>query len=249
MRYSPAWLRAIAATVRARVRAEMIDEIKRAASRHLADQGGANLSLRAVARDLGLVSSAVYRYFASRDELLTALIVDAYNSLGAAAETAEAAVDRADLAGRFYVACHAIRGWALTNPHEYALTYGSPVPGYAAPQDTIGPATRVDPVLGAILRRRRDRVGSCAAVTTMAGRRRSRSMSAGPPTPSFPAYRRRHGPRPDRLDRAVRRGQLRSVRPARTTSSTTATPGSTTRCARWRRAVRPAHAPLGWPAW
>jgi AcrR family transcriptional regulator len=140
-----------AASVRARVRAEMTDEIKRTARRHLAEQGAPQLSLRAVARDMGLVSSAVYRYFASRDELLTALIIDAYDALGAAVEAADAAVDRADLLKRFNAVCHAIRNWARANPHEYALTYGSPVPGYHAPQDTVGPATRVTAVLGAIL--------------------------------------------------------------------------------------------------
>jgi AcrR family transcriptional regulator len=140
----------IAISLRARVRAEMVGEIKRAARRHLAVDG-ANLSLRAVARDLGMVSSAVYRYFPSRDELLTALIIDAYDALGAAAEAAQAVADRADLVGRWRAVSHAIRDWAVANPHEYALIYGSPVPGYAAPVDTIGPASRPTVVLGAIL--------------------------------------------------------------------------------------------------
>jgi len=139
-----------AASIRARVRAELVDEIKSTARRHLA-QDGANLSLRAVARDVGMVSSAVYRYFASRDDLLTALIIDAYNALGEAVERAEAAVDRADLAGRWLAACHGVRGWALANPAEYALLYGSPVPGYRAPVATVGPATRPTVVLGSIL--------------------------------------------------------------------------------------------------
>jgi AcrR family transcriptional regulator len=139
-----------ATSLRARVRAEIVDEIKRAARRHLAADG-ANLSLRAVARDLGMVSSAVYRYFPSRDELLTALIIDAYDALGAAAEAAAATVDRADLVARWRAVCQGIRDWAVANPHEYALIYGSPVPGYAAPQDTIGPASRPTVVLGGIL--------------------------------------------------------------------------------------------------
>src|SRR5271154_5161997 len=80
-----------AASIRARVRAEMTGEIKAVARRHL-ETDGANLSLRAVARDMGMVSSALYRYFASRDDLLTALILDAYNALGEAAEAADAAV-------------------------------------------------------------------------------------------------------------------------------------------------------------
>ncbi|MFI5935817.1 TetR/AcrR family transcriptional regulator [Actinoplanes sp. NPDC051494] len=128
-----------AASLRARIRAEMSDEIKAAARRHLATDG-ANLSLRAVARDLGMASSAVYRYFASRDELLTALIIDAYDDLGAAAE----AVPLPDSFPEQWLAvAHGVREWALANPHEWALVYGSPVPGYQAPADTIGSAIRV----------------------------------------------------------------------------------------------------------
>jgi AcrR family transcriptional regulator len=140
-----------AASIRARVRAEMISEIKAIARRHL-ETDGANLSLRAVARDMGMVSSALYRYFGSRDDLLTALIVDGYNALGDAVEAAEAAVkDRARLRTRWLAAAHAIRDWALTNPAEYALLFGSPVPGYAAPQDTVIAATRTPVVLVRIL--------------------------------------------------------------------------------------------------
>jgi AcrR family transcriptional regulator len=136
--------------MRARLRAEMTDEIKAIARRQLATEG-ANLSLRAVARDLGVVSSAIYRYFPSRDDLLTALILDAYNALGTSVEAAEGAVDRADFTGRFLAVCHAVREWGLANPHEYALIYGSPVPGYAAPTDTVAAATRAVTVLGGIL--------------------------------------------------------------------------------------------------
>jgi AcrR family transcriptional regulator len=138
-----------AAGVRARVRAEMTDEIKTVARRHLATDG-ANLSLRAVARDLQMASSAVYRYFASRDELLTALIIDAYDSLGAAAERAAALNE--DALERWLAMSNAVRDWALADPHQWALIYGSPVPGYQAPQDTIGPATRVIFQIVAIVR-------------------------------------------------------------------------------------------------
>jgi AcrR family transcriptional regulator len=137
-----------AASIRARVRAEMTDEIKAVARQRLATDG-ANLSLRAVARDLGMASSAVYRYFASRDELLTAMIIDAYDALGTAAEGAAGAGDYRD---RFLGVCHAVRDWALANPHEWALIYGSPVPGYQAPRDTVGPAVRVILLIGAIVR-------------------------------------------------------------------------------------------------
>ena len=129
----------------------MIGEIKAVARRHLETEG-ANLSLRAVARDMGMVSSALYRYFASRDELLTALILDAYNDLGATVEAADTAVtDRANLRGRWLAAARAVRGWALAKPAEYALLFGSPVPGYAAPQDTIAAAARTSLVLIQIL--------------------------------------------------------------------------------------------------
>ena len=140
-----------AAGLRARIRAEMTDEIKQTARRHLAAGGAAALSLRAVARDVGLVSSAIYRYFPSRDDLLTALILDAYNDMGAFVESAEAAVPRSRLLDRFLATGHGVREWALAHPHEYALTYGSPVPGYSAPEDTVGPASRVTGVLTRIL--------------------------------------------------------------------------------------------------
>jgi AcrR family transcriptional regulator len=138
-------------TARERARAEITAEILAAARRDLATEGASALSLRAIARDLGMASSALYRYFGSRDELLTRLIVDAYDSLGAAAEASEAAVDRVDLPGRFAAICRAVRTWALANPNEYTLIYGSPVPGYVAPADTVGPAIRVSALLMRII--------------------------------------------------------------------------------------------------
>jgi len=129
----------------------MTDEIKAVARRRLESEG-ANLSLRAVARDMGMVSSALYRYFASRDELLTALILDAYNALGAVVEAADASVaDRTALRNRWLAATRAVREWALAHQAEYALIYGSPVPGYTAPAETIAAAARTPVVLARIL--------------------------------------------------------------------------------------------------
>jgi AcrR family transcriptional regulator len=136
---------------RERTRAEITGQILAAARRHLATEGASGLSLRAIARELGASPSAVYRYIASRDELLTMLIVAAYDALGAAARTREAPVARADLAGRWSAVCDAVRGWALANPNEYALIYGTPVPGYTAPAATIAPAARVSGVVLGIL--------------------------------------------------------------------------------------------------
>jgi AcrR family transcriptional regulator len=137
-------------TARERARRELTAEIKEVGRRHLAEQGTA-LSLRAVARELGMVSSAVYRYFPSRDDLLTALIVDAYDAVGEVAEAATPPAD-AGVVARWVALSGAIRGWARANPHEYALIYGSPIPGYRAPVDTIMPAARVSQVFLGLLR-------------------------------------------------------------------------------------------------
>ncbi len=132
-----------ALTARARAHLEVRAEILAAAGRQLAVVGPAGLSLRAVARERGMVSSALYRYFASRDELLTALIIEAYDALGDVAEASAAATrDRRPLE-RWVAATGAVRAWAVEHPQDYALLYGSPVPGYAAPDDTVVPGTRV----------------------------------------------------------------------------------------------------------
>jgi AcrR family transcriptional regulator len=138
-------------TARERVRAEITREITDIARAQLAADGAAALSLRAVAREMGMVSSAIYRYFASRDDLLTALIIDGYNAIGQAVEEADAARRPDDYPGRWRATCRAARAWAVAHPHEYALIYGSPVPGYQAPQATIGPAARSAMVLGRLV--------------------------------------------------------------------------------------------------
>jgi AcrR family transcriptional regulator len=136
-------------TARERVRAELTAEITDAARRQLAEVGAAALSLRAVARELGMASSALYRYFPSRDDLLTRLIIDGYDALGAAAEAADD--PGAPPRERWLAVCRAVRAWARAHPHEYALLYGSTVPGYAAPRDTVPAAARVGVVLGRVL--------------------------------------------------------------------------------------------------
>ncbi|WP_035842359.1 TetR/AcrR family transcriptional regulator [Kitasatospora azatica] len=147
-------------TARQLARAELTRAIKEAATRQLAETGAAALSLRAVARDLGLASSALYRYFPSRDALLTALIIDAFNAVGAAAESGAASAAPADPGApaapadpgaRWLAACRAVRQWALAHPHEFALVYGSPVPGYQAPTDTVDPATRVTRLMAGLV--------------------------------------------------------------------------------------------------
>ena len=117
-------------------------DITRIGRDHLARDGAAALSLRAVARDLGLVSSAVYRYVASRDELLTLLVIDAYTELADAVDAAIAAAPT-DRLRRIHAGVAAMRTWAQAEPTRWALLYGSPVPGYAAPaEQTTEPGTR-----------------------------------------------------------------------------------------------------------
>ncbi|MDI9917843.1 TetR/AcrR family transcriptional regulator [Rhodococcus sp. IEGM 1379] len=142
----------MAETPRMRAREQTLQDITRIGREQLAAVGAAGLSLRAVARDLGVVSSAVYRYVASRDELLTLLVVDGYNELGAEVDEAVNAVASEDYRGQFLALGRALRVWALREPARYGLLFGSPVPGYHAPgEETTGPGTRVVTRLIAII--------------------------------------------------------------------------------------------------
>jgi AcrR family transcriptional regulator len=135
--------------IRARNRAAVMDAITASANEQLLQVGPSELSVRAVARDLGMASSAIYRYVSSRDELLTLLIVGAFNDM------AEAVEDRAqrvrDPRKRWRTIGLASRDWALDQPQRFGLIYGTPVPGYAAPEATIAPATRIPALLVGIL--------------------------------------------------------------------------------------------------
>jgi AcrR family transcriptional regulator len=134
-----------ARSARERVREEMTAEILAVASTHLAKEGAAALSLRSVARDLELAPSALYRYFDGRDALLSALIMAAYDALAAEAERAAEHATRSDAsdAERWRAVPRAMRKWALGRPHEWGLIFGTPVPGYEAPPDTVEPYARV----------------------------------------------------------------------------------------------------------
>lgn len=134
-----------ARSARERVREEMTAEILAVARAHLAKEGAAALSLRSVARDLELAPSALYRYFDGRDALLSALIMSAYEALAAEAERAADHATRRDAsdAERWREVPRAMRKWALERPHEWGLIFGTPVPGYEAPPDTVEPYARV----------------------------------------------------------------------------------------------------------
>ncbi|MEV0932752.1 TetR/AcrR family transcriptional regulator [Streptomyces phaeochromogenes] len=119
-------------TPRERYRTQVRTEIKERAWEQIATAGATALSLNAIAKQMGMSGPALYRYFAGRDELITELIRDAYSSLADTLRTAaESGADLTALA-------HALREWALADPHRYFLIYGTPVPGYQAPDDVTG---------------------------------------------------------------------------------------------------------------
>ncbi|MFD7833310.1 TetR/AcrR family transcriptional regulator [Kitasatospora sp. NPDC059803] len=128
-------------TPRERYRAQVQEEIKERAWEQIATAGASALSLNAIAKRMGMSGPALYRYFASRDELITELVRDAYRSLADAFQARAAA--GADLAGL----AQALRRWALDDPQRYLLVYGTPVPGYRAPEDT----TRISVEIMAVL--------------------------------------------------------------------------------------------------
>ncbi|MEU5591840.1 WHG domain-containing protein [Streptomyces sp. NPDC020298] len=131
-----------------------LSEIKATARQLLEKLGAGGLSLDAVAREGGLAVADVETVFPRRDDLLTALVVDAYNESAAAMEQADqAARDAGASAGaRLLAVTRALRRWSFDNAAEFTLIYGSPVPGYHAPQDTVPPASRTPAVLAAIVR-------------------------------------------------------------------------------------------------
>jgi AcrR family transcriptional regulator len=126
---------------RERYRETTKDEIKAIARQHMAAEGTAALSLRAIARDMEMTAPALYRYFPSRDELITALILEAFNALADAMESA--AAQRTDAAVRLWDVIMAYRQWALEHPIDFQLIYGNPIPGYHAPSElTVRAAAR-----------------------------------------------------------------------------------------------------------
>lgn len=133
---------------RQRQRDATAEEIKTVARDLMAREGTSSINLRAVAREMGMTASALYRYFPSRDAILTGLIKDAYDAVGEAVEQAVAAAPQDLSATEILAAVHAFRRWALDHPQEFGLIYGTPVPGYVAPADeTLEAAMRTNFVL------------------------------------------------------------------------------------------------------
>jgi len=111
-----------------------------AAWQQIANKGAAALSLRAIARSLGITAPAIYNYFPRRDDLVTALVIEAFTSFGDSQIEARDAVSSEDLVGRFQAIGIAYRRWALNHPQRYNLIFGTPIPGYEAPMDQVFPS-------------------------------------------------------------------------------------------------------------
>ncbi|MFE1958621.1 TetR/AcrR family transcriptional regulator [Streptomyces sp. NPDC059479] len=121
---------------RDRLRTETVRDIKAIALRHLA-RGGVNaISLRGIAREMGMTAGALYSYFDTRDDLISALIADTYNELADAQEAARDKVPSSDPAGRVLVVAETFRKWAVNNPSGFRLIYGDPLPGSDLPEDS-----------------------------------------------------------------------------------------------------------------
>lgn len=131
-----------AATRRARHHQATRDEIKQIARRLMREHGAAALSLHAIARAMELTAPALYRYFATRNDLVTALSVDAYHAQTDAMQAAVAAHSATDPVGRLFAAVLAYREWAIAHPTDYLLVAGNPIPGYTAPMEVITDAAR-----------------------------------------------------------------------------------------------------------
>ena len=116
------------------------EAIKETAWRQIAENGASAMSLRAIARELGITAPAIYNYFPRRDDLVTELIVEAYLSLAQAQAHALAEIPDGDHVARLAALGHAYRQWALSHPERYNLIFGTPIPGYHAPMDVTRPA-------------------------------------------------------------------------------------------------------------
>lgn len=118
------------------------NEILRIARRHMAEGGAAALSLRAIAAEMNLSAPALYRYFPSRDDIITALIVEAFYAVADAMDTARRNQPPEDFSAQLWAITLAYREWAITHPTDFALIYGNPIPGYVAPAEQTIPAAR-----------------------------------------------------------------------------------------------------------
>lgn len=124
------------------LREETSEEIKAIAREQMSKNGTAGLSLRAIARQMDITAPAIYNYFPRLENLITALIVDAFTDLAVAMESAQIADSSLDITSKIESMLIAYRQWAVDNPVDFQLIYGNPIPGYEAPMEVTGPLAR-----------------------------------------------------------------------------------------------------------
>jgi AcrR family transcriptional regulator len=124
------------------VRKEIAEEIKTVARRQMSERGTAGLSLRSIARELKITAPAMYNYYPSLDDLITALITDAFTDLALSMENARENTPSGALVLKIEVMLFAYRQWAIEHAIDFQLIYGNPIPGYEAPFDLTGPLAR-----------------------------------------------------------------------------------------------------------
>lgn len=129
-------------TRREKKRNATLDDIKSTAWKQVAEQGAASLSLRAIAREMDMTAPALYRYYRDRDALVTALLIDAFDSFSTAMETARNACDPQDHINRFRAISHAYFAWAMHDPQKYLFLFGTPIPGYQFAPEMASSAQR-----------------------------------------------------------------------------------------------------------
>lgn len=124
------------------------EELKAAALAEVRERGAGAVTLRGVARRVGMSPAGLYRYVDSRDGLLTWLIADRFDAYADHLEAAGVSAD-ATPSGRLREVALAYRHWGVENPNAFGLIFGDPVPGYHAPAE--GPTTAAMTRLGAAL--------------------------------------------------------------------------------------------------
>jgi AcrR family transcriptional regulator len=129
----------MARPLRAFQKNDLHSAIKETAWKQITESGAPSLSLRSIARELHITAPAIYNYFPRRDDLITALIIDAYTSFGDSQIAARDSLPVSDLEGRFRSIGLAYRNWAIKFPQRYQLIFGTPIPGYAAPMEKVQP--------------------------------------------------------------------------------------------------------------
>lgn len=177
----------VVGTRRDRLRAATVREISETARRILVEEGAEAVTLRAIAREMGMTAPALYRYFGSHGELLRHLIGDLFTELTGELRAAIERRPPGDLSGKFLAVSRQFRLWALAHPNEYALLFGAPVPGAGHQEEAdfaeesarrfawtfmtlfielwhkkafpVPPDDRIDPALRPQLSRYRDEIG------------------------------------------------------------------------------------------